>query len=296
MTGLETWFTLPGQPGAAPPPPYKMALRHLDHDLPADHRHRRHHGADLEDLPLAVRLGITTALTVPLMTWVVMPRVTWPASPMAVSRTRAATLPPMTEPDKPAPTLYMGRRRVGDQAADGLLYDRVERDELLSPYFPGGVSEKHRAHVSTWWSEVLGGPARYTEDLGGYENMLARHRGLVIAPEERHRFVSLLSFAADDAGLPDDPEFRSALVAYAEWGSRLAMHNSSRTPRSSSTHRSLAGAGVRRRPFSPRGGRSQLRCLGRRLLFVQSRSTALSRRRSLKRSAATNVSHPRADR
>ena len=32
-------------------------------------------GPTLEDLPLAVRLGITTALTVPLMT-VVMPRVT----------------------------------------------------------------------------------------------------------------------------------------------------------------------------------------------------------------------------
>jgi antibiotic biosynthesis monooxygenase (ABM) superfamily enzyme len=28
-------------------------------------------------LPLAARLGITTALAVPLMTWVVMPRVTW---------------------------------------------------------------------------------------------------------------------------------------------------------------------------------------------------------------------------
>jgi hemoglobin len=27
------------------------------------------------------------------------------------------------------------------------FYDRVERDELLSPYFPGGVSEEHRAHV-----------------------------------------------------------------------------------------------------------------------------------------------------
>ena len=26
VTGLETWFTLPGQPGATPPPPYKMAL------------------------------------------------------------------------------------------------------------------------------------------------------------------------------------------------------------------------------------------------------------------------------
>ena len=33
-------------------------------------------GPLLKDLPLAVRLGITTALTVPLMTWVVMPRVT----------------------------------------------------------------------------------------------------------------------------------------------------------------------------------------------------------------------------
>jgi len=106
------------------------------------------------------------------------------------------------------------------------FYDRVERDELLSPYFPGGVSETHRAHVTTWWSEVFGGAARYTEELGGYEHMLAHHRGLAITPEHRHRFVSLLSLAADDAGLPDDPEFRSALLAYAEWGSRLAMHNS----------------------------------------------------------------------
>jgi hemoglobin len=40
------------------------------------------------------------------------------------------------------------------------------------------------------------------------------------------RFVTLLSRAADDAGLPDDPEFRSALMAYAEWGTRLAAHNS----------------------------------------------------------------------
>ncbi len=106
------------------------------------------------------------------------------------------------------------------------FYDRVERDELLSPFFPGGVNEDHRAHVTAWWSEVLGGPTRYTEALGGYETMLAHHRGLAITPEQRFRFASLLSVAADDAGLPDDPEFRSALVAYAEWGTRLAMHNS----------------------------------------------------------------------
>jgi antibiotic biosynthesis monooxygenase (ABM) superfamily enzyme len=33
-------------------------------------------GPLLEDFSVVVRLGITTAVTVPLMTWVVMPRVT----------------------------------------------------------------------------------------------------------------------------------------------------------------------------------------------------------------------------
>ncbi len=80
--------------------------------------------------------------------------------------------------------------------------------------------------MTTWWSEVLGGPARYSDELGGYESMLAHHRGLGITPEQRFRFASLISLAADDAGLPDDPEFRSAFVAYVEWGTRLALANS----------------------------------------------------------------------
>jgi hemoglobin len=125
------------------------------------------------------------------------------------------------------PTLYewAGGERAIRRLMDS-FYDRVEEDELLSPYFPGGVHEEHRAHVAAWWSEVFGGPARYTDELGGYENMLSRHGGLAITPEQRRRFVSLISLAADDAGLPDDAEFRSALIAYAEWGTRLAMHNS----------------------------------------------------------------------
>ena len=102
----------------------------------------------------------------------------------------------------------------------------MEADDLLSPFFPGGVSEEHRDHVAVWWSEVFGGPSRYTDDLGGYENMLAHHRGLGITPEQRFRFASLMSLAADDARLPGDPEFRAALVGYLEWGTRLAMHNS----------------------------------------------------------------------
>jgi uncharacterized protein len=76
VTGLESWFTLPAQPGLAAPPPYKMALLTWITIFPLITAIVAITGPTLKDLPLAVRLGITTALTVPLMTWVVMPRVT----------------------------------------------------------------------------------------------------------------------------------------------------------------------------------------------------------------------------
>jgi hemoglobin len=106
------------------------------------------------------------------------------------------------------------------------FYDRVERDDLLSAFFPGGVSPEHRHHVSLWWTEVFGGPTEYTDRLGGYARMLAHHRGLAITGDQRLRFATTMSQAADDAGLPADPEFRAALVGYLEWGTRLAMTNS----------------------------------------------------------------------
>lgn len=117
----------------------------------------------------------------------------------------------------------------GEEAIGAMIdrfYDRVEQDAELSAYFPGGVSAEHRLHVTWWWSEVFGGPSRYTEERGGYRRMVDHHRDLGITPDHRRTFVSTMSMAADDAGLPDDPEFRSALLAYLEWGTRLAMSNS----------------------------------------------------------------------
>jgi hemoglobin len=125
------------------------------------------------------------------------------------------------------PTLYewAGGRGAFDRLINA-FYDRVEQDELLSPLFPGGVHEEHRRNVATWWSEVFGGPSDYTDRIGGYERMVGRHLQLRITNDQRFRFVSLMSLAADDANLPSDPEFRSALVAYLEWGTRLALGNS----------------------------------------------------------------------
>ena len=56
--------------------------------------------------------------------------------------------------------------------------------------------------------------------------MLTQHADKGLTEEARARWVALLCQSAQEAGLPADPEFRSAFTAYLEWGSRLALENS----------------------------------------------------------------------
>jgi antibiotic biosynthesis monooxygenase (ABM) superfamily enzyme len=76
ITGLESWFTLPERPGAPPPPPWKMALLTWVTIFPLITGVVLVLNPHMVGFALAPRLAITTAVTVPLMTWVVMPRVT----------------------------------------------------------------------------------------------------------------------------------------------------------------------------------------------------------------------------
>jgi antibiotic biosynthesis monooxygenase (ABM) superfamily enzyme len=76
LTGLKAWFTLPDQPGARPPPPYKMALLTWATIFPLITLVVVVLEPLLEGLGRVPRLAITTAVTVPIMTWLVMPRVT----------------------------------------------------------------------------------------------------------------------------------------------------------------------------------------------------------------------------
>ena len=77
VTGLESWFTLPARPGQPAPPAYKMAIVTWATIFPLITLVVVVLTPLIGTLPLVVRLGITTLATVPLMTWVVMPRVTW---------------------------------------------------------------------------------------------------------------------------------------------------------------------------------------------------------------------------
>jgi len=75
LTGLESWFTLPAQPGA-PPPAYKMAVLTWAAIFPLITPMVVASAPLIGPLPLARRLAVTTLVTVSLMTWVVMPRLT----------------------------------------------------------------------------------------------------------------------------------------------------------------------------------------------------------------------------
>jgi truncated hemoglobin YjbI len=107
-----------------------------------------------------------------------------------------------------------------------IFYGRyVPEDPLLAPLF-AHMSADHPERVATWLAEVFGGPDRYTTEFGGYNRMVSQHLGKALTEEQRARWVQLLCRSADDAGLPADPEFRAAFVAYLEWGSRIAKENS----------------------------------------------------------------------
>ena len=87
------------------------------------------------------------------------------------------------------PTIYeWAGGRLAFERWLGRFYDLVEDDELLAPLFGGKVRDQHRRDVVTWWCEVMGGPADYTDHLGGYEHMLSKHRGLHITSQQRLRF------------------------------------------------------------------------------------------------------------
>jgi CDGSH-type Zn-finger protein len=107
-----------------------------------------------------------------------------------------------------------------------LFYEKyVPEDPLLAPLF-ADMSADHPERVAKWLGEVFGGPKAYSSQYGGYPRMLSQHVGRNLKEDWRARWVTLLLQAGHDAGLPNDPEFRSAFQAYIEWGSRLAVENS----------------------------------------------------------------------
>jgi CDGSH-type Zn-finger protein/truncated hemoglobin YjbI len=137
-------------------------------------------------------------------------------------------LPP--ELAHPEPTVYewLGGIEALEQLTTR-FYEKInaERDPLLEPLF-GNMDPNHPKHVAAWLAETFGGPPLYTEQHGGYEHMLAKHRDRELTEEQRQRWVSRMIAMLDEVGFPADPDFRSTFLAYLEWGTRIAVVNSAK--------------------------------------------------------------------
>jgi hemoglobin len=106
-----------------------------------------------------------------------------------------------------------------------IFYRHVLQDPILYPVFKS-MPPDHPKKVALWLAEVFGGPKTYTNERGGYPHMVSMHLNRALTEEQRSRWVQLIASSADEAELPSDPEFRSAFIAYLEWGTRIALANS----------------------------------------------------------------------
>ena len=88
--------------------------------------------------------------------------------------------------------------------------------ELNHPFSHPGHPQ-HVERLAWYWAEVFGGPPRFSESCGGQSAMLAIHAGQGAGHDFGPRFVACFVQAADDAGLPDDLEFRAGLRSFVEW-------------------------------------------------------------------------------
>jgi hemoglobin len=88
---------------------------------------------------------------------------------------------------------------------------------LNHPFSHPDQHPQHVERLAAYWAEVMGGPRRYSRECGDHSAMLVLHSGNGDMTDLGHRFVECFVRAADDADLPDDPEFRAALRAYMEW-------------------------------------------------------------------------------
>ncbi len=127
---------------------------------------------------------------------------------------------------QPVPTLYQwaGGMPAFERLTEE-FYRRIPDDSVLADVFKNMPAD-HPKHVAAFIAEVLGGPRTYSEQFGSHSKMIRHHFHRHLTEAQRRRWVDLLLDTSDDVGLPTDPEFRSAFLAYIEWGTRLAVINS----------------------------------------------------------------------
>ena len=100
---------------------------------------------------------------------------------------------------------------------------RVLADEEVSHAFSHGYHPEHTERLAAYWSEALGGPARYTELFGSETSVVRMHSGNGPHHEMDRRAVACFDLALADVGLDRDERIRQVLHDYFSWATTTTM-------------------------------------------------------------------------
>ena len=111
----------------------------------------------------------------------------------------------------------------------GAWHERVMADEIVSHAFSHGFHPQHTERLAAYWAEALGGPARYTSQLGDESSVVRMHSGNGAHDDMDERAIACFDQALADIGLASGSPLFRALHDYFAWATRGAM---ARYPRS----------------------------------------------------------------
>jgi hemoglobin len=96
------------------------------------------------------------------------------------------------------------------------MHERCLADPELNHPFSHPGHPQHSERLAAYWAEALGGPPVFSRECGDHPAVLRMHAGNGDMGDLGERFVVCFVQSMDDARLPDDQEFRTAMTAYME--------------------------------------------------------------------------------
>ena len=102
-------------------------------------------------------------------------------------------------------------------------HERVLADPVVSHAFSHGFRADHTERLAAYWAEVLGGPATYSQTMGGESDVVRLHSGNGPHDEMDRRAVDCFAAALADAGVPE--EHHPALVTWFRDANSYVNHH-----------------------------------------------------------------------
>jgi len=102
-------------------------------------------------------------------------------------------------------------------------HERVLADPVVSHAFSHGFRDDHTERLAAYWAEVLGGPAAYSQTMGGESDVVRLHSGNGPHDDMDRRAVDCFAAALADAGVPE--EYHQALVTWFRDANTYVNHH-----------------------------------------------------------------------